>query len=349
MSDLEERIDPQEEEHLLQQWKAFCDGRLGGKLFSPARGRKFPSRVKWPEIAINESLKDMHKMALHQFARCSRILEEGSGELLCVRANYGTGILPSLFGAELFLMEDRLNTLPSARPLAEGTAAVKRCIDRGVPDLNSSLGARVFEMAGFFLEIRKTYPKIGRFVAIYHPDLQGPMDACELLWGSGLFLDVLDQPGLVKEFLALITDSYIAFMDRWNTLISPENEYAVHWSMLHRGRVMLREDSAVNFSPEMFREFIEPHDRRIFGRLGGGAVHFCGKGDHFIDILSGIEGLYAVHISQPRLNDLEKIFRHTVDKNIKLIGLQRIAAEKAISEGWDLRGQVHCWDRQSIN
>ena len=104
---------------------------------------------------------------------------------------------------------------------------------------------------------------------------------------------------------------------------------------------MVRDDSAMNLSPDMFNEFVRPYDQRLLDELGGGAAHFCGRGDHFIASMSELNGLHAIHMSQPELNDVEPIYVHTVDKGIKLIDLSRSAAEEAIRRGRNLRGQVH--------
>jgi plasmid stabilization system protein ParE len=58
--------------------------------------------------------------------------------------------------------------------------------------------------------------------------------------------------------------------------------------------------------------------------------------------MTELRGLYAINLSQPHLNDMEKIYRHTVDKGIKLLNLTREAAEAARAQGRDLHGQVHC-------
>ena len=111
---------------------------------------------------------------------------------------------------------------------------------------------------------------------------------------------------------------------------------------------MLRDDSAMNLSPEMFDEFIAPYDERLLTTFAndkgeGGGIHFCGRGDHYIERASRIKGLRAINMSQPHLNDMEVIFANTVDKGIAIIGLARQAAEEALSGGRDLRGLVHCW------
>ncbi len=342
LEDLENRIDDETEERLFSDWLGFWEGRFDGEVFSPGRRKASPPGVNWPTISVNAALDDFDQMALQQLGRCSQALAAGSGELLCVRPNYGTGIIPSLFGAKAFMMDDDLDTLPTSRPLG-GIDKLKAVINKGVPDVHSALAGRALRMAERFIAIKKQYPRIGKHVHIYHPDVQGPMDIVELLWGSNLFIDIVDMPGLVKELLELVTETYVSFMRAWQELVPFGNGYAVHWRMLHRGQVMLRDDSAMNFSPGMFAEFIRPYDQRILDQFGGGAIHFCGRGDHYIAKMSRTRGLYAVHLSQPECNDMETIYRNTVDMGIKLIGLSRQVAERALARGRNLHHQVHCW------
>jgi uroporphyrinogen-III decarboxylase len=169
------------------------------------------------------------------------------------------------------------------------------------------------------------------------------MDICELLWGSSLFVALVEAPDLVTALLELVTDTYIAFMDAWLAAVPQDDDLAVHWSMVHRGTIMLRDDSAMNLSPRMFDRFIRPYDARLLARYGGGALHFCGRGDHYIRSASEMPGLTAINLSQPEYNDLDRIFDNTVDKGTNIIGLAREAAEAAVSCGRDLRGRVHCW------
>jgi hypothetical protein len=342
LADLEQRIDPEAEEALHASWKDFCDGTSDVELFSPKRPRKRVPTIEWPAISINAALDDDELMALHQFKLCSDAIAAGTGQLLNVRCNYGTGILSSVFGAELFIMDESLNSLPTTRPLAGGADDVERVIARGVPDLRTGWGGKVLDMARRYREWMEPYPRIRRYVNLYHPDLQSTMDICELLYGSELFTDLLENPDLIRRFLDLISQTYVDFMRAWLILVPPQ-AYATHWAMMHRGTIMLRDDSAMNLSPEMVAEFIRPYDQRLLDTFGGGAIHFCGRGDHYIEVLSAMRCLYAIHMSQPEMNDMEVIFRNTVDKNIRIIGLKREAAQHALDRGRDLRKCVHCW------
>ena len=100
-----------------------------------------------------------------------------------------------------------------------------------------------------------------------------------------------------------------------------------HWgSLYHRGTILLRSDSAMNLSPELYREFSLPYDKRLLDTFGGGAIHFCGRGDHYIPDLCSLEGVYGINMSQPECNDMEVIYRHTVDKGIPLLAFSRTRA-----------------------
>jgi len=225
-------------------------------------------------------------------------------------------------------------------------------IEQGIPDPVNGLGSAVMAMTHRFQEILQPYPRLSRYIHLYHPDTQGPMDVCELLWGSGLFLDVIDQPDLVHALLHLISETYIRFLNAWYAIVGGRDVGGrgvggrgvhFHWAMLHRGTIMLRDDSAMNFSPRLFEQFIEPYDQRLLDEFGGGAIHSCGRVDHYIHRLGQMRGVYAFNLSQPEYNDMEQVFRHTLDRGILLLALDRKTAESALARRRDLRGRVHCW------
>jgi hypothetical protein len=339
--DLEARIDPDQEERLLSEWIDFSDGKCSTPLFSPRRDQPRPPGIDWPRVSVNAALDDYDAMALQQFGQVSRALAEGGGLLLNVRCNYGSSILPSLFGLADFIMDEALDTLPTSRPLND-LEAVRRLVEAGDPDLRGGWGEQVFAMGERFAAIARAYPKIGRYVAIYHPDCQGPLDVCEVVWGSALFYALYDHPELVHALLRLVTETYTRFLRAWAAIVPFRPGGNIHWGFYHRGSIMLRDDSATNLSPAMYAEYGRLYDQRLLEDFGGGAVHFCGRGDHLIAGLAGLRGLHAIALSQPELNDMEKIYSHTVDRGINLLGLPRQAAEAALAGGRNLRGRVHC-------
>ena len=48
------------------------------------------------------------------------------------------------------------------------------------------------------------------------------------------------------------------------------------------GRFLIRGDTAIMFSPDGYAEFIRPYDESLLASMGGGAIHFCGDGQHLV-------------------------------------------------------------------
>jgi len=344
LDDLESRIDEPVEAALLEQWRRFNRDDWPEPIFSPRRPAPNPPGIDWPIVGANAGLDDHDAMVIQQLRGCSEQLRQATGSPLNVRANYGTPIMAVPFGCELFRMPEATDTLPTAHPIAGGADAMKAALDRGKPDLNQPYLQRVFETGRRFAALKADYPKIGRWVNVYHPDLQGPFDIFEMVFGSAMFTVLFDEPDLVRATVDLITETYIDVMNRWDAIcpIRRDAELTMHWCLYHRGGIMLRDDSAMNLSPEMFDQFIQPTDQRCLDAFGGGVMHACGRVEHFVDRLPDMPGLYGFNMSQPHLNDMDHVFSQTIDRGLPLLDFNRAAAEAALGAGRDLCGRVHC-------
>ena len=340
LDDIEARIDPEVEEDYTDQWRDFLYDRFDGDIFSPVRKKCSEPLSDIPAIDnINDALESYDNMLRQQLGGVSNSLGKKRGNL-CVRANYGTGILSSLFGAEIFVMPREMNTLPTTRALND-TELIRAKIEAGMPDLMSGFGKQVFELGELCAEVFEKYPKIKKYVTVYHPDLQGPLDICELLWGGEIFYAMYDEPELVHAMLRLVTDTYIAFIEKWFKMFPPSEEMNIHWGFLrHRGAIMLRNDSAMNLSPDFYREFAMQYDGELLKKYGG-AVHFCGRGDHYIEMLCSLPGLHGVQMSQPELNDMDIIYHNTVDRGIKLLAFNKKTAEAHLSREGGFRHNLN--------
>ena len=341
LEDLERRICPEEETRLEQEWIQFADGNCRQEVFVPRRKPSQPS-LSWPHVMINDALESYDLMILQQLSGCSENLRLGGGELLSVRANYGTGIIPTMLGAEYFPMPYETDTLPTARPFAGGKEELFRVMAEYRPDYKRGLAGRVFEMAERYLEVTRDYPNISRFVNFYDPDLQGPLALAEMTWGSDIYVDMYEAQEEVEEALDFFTDIYLDFTGKWKDLCPDfDGEHAVEWGMLHRGGTMIRNDAAMNISGDMYAEFVRPRDQRILDAFGG-CIHFCGRGHHYIEKLSEIRGLSGINMSQPEWNDMEIIYKNTVDKGLCILGMPEAEVRRALAAGRPLRGLVQC-------
>ncbi|MBR6791385.1 MAG: hypothetical protein IKM31_11035 [Oscillospiraceae bacterium] len=340
LDDIERRIDPDTEEDLAAQWQRFWNGEHDAVLFHPRRKKTSRPGIEVRKVHINDALNDLELMLDDQLANLSRRLETGD-IALGVRANYGTGIVTSLFGAEIFEMPREMHTLPTTRPFND-TGRIRGILEKGIPDLNAGFGGRVFAFGELCAEVFRDYPNISRCVQVFHPDTQGPLDLAELLWGGEMFYEMVDDPDFVHAVMNLITSTYIAFLDRWYTIIPKvTGRLTQHWEILHEGTVMLRNDSAMNLSPDFYLEYSVPYDTRIFDYYGGGCMHFCGRGDHFIDHLTAIPSLKGFHLSQPHLNDMEKVYTAAIRNGKKMLMLQRETAEAYAARPDAVRGMIH--------
>ena len=338
LNDIENRICPEAEEDFARQWEDFLNNRFTGDIFSPCRSVVSAPEFVLPGVNINDAINDYEQMLIHQLQGVSHALNSRN-QNLCVRANYGTGILSSLFGAEIFEMPREMNTLPTTKAIGD-TEKIREISENGVPDLTNGFGRRVFEFGEFCRDVFSRYPKIQQYVAVYHPDTQGPLDICELMWGCEMFYTMYEEPELVHAMMTLLTDTYTAFMNKWYEIYPMNPGINVHWaSIRHKGTILLRDDSAMNLSPELYEEFAAPYDGELLKRFGGGAVHFCGRGDHYIETLTSLPGLTGINMSQPELNDMEKIYRCTVDRGIKLLAFNRNWAQKDKARGFG--GNLH--------
>ncbi|MBN1554958.1 MAG: hypothetical protein JXA11_09445 [Phycisphaerae bacterium] len=342
MNDLSSRIDPAEDQTNRLAWEAFVDGKCEEEFFVPPARTPRPPKCDWPDVHINDANDgDFELMLLSQFKMVSDELAKGSSLRLCVRCNYGTGILPTQFGCDLYAMPRETNTLPTAVPL-HSRDKVQAIVDAGPPDPRAGLGAKVLDCAEHYLAVFENYPVLAEHIALYHPDWQGPIDVAEVVWGSEIFYAIFDEPDFVRSFLEVMTQTYAQFARAWFAMSPPSPRgYNVHWSWMHKGVLVLREDSLMNLSPETYVDLIRPLDQRLFDEFGGGFIHYCGRGEHFVPPMSEMKGLTAIQLSQPDYNDMEVIYQNTVDKGIPLLGLERSEVDRAIAAGRPLRGLVH--------
>ena len=107
-----------------------------------------------------------------------------------------------------------------------------------------------------------------------------------------------------------------------------------HATMI-RGRILLRDDSVLLMSPEMYRDLIAPHDEFVLRELDGGGIHACGNVGQHADAFMGVPSALCLDFGQSELNDMDAIYRRAQTRKISLI---RVAArEEELCSGSILR------------
>ncbi len=289
----------------------------------------------WPEFPYNDTFTDPEKMLLDQLREPFLHYQLKDYHPVNIRCNYGTVILPSVFGTPYKLTE---YSLPWANHL-EGRENIESLLEKGIPDIFNGLGKKVFETAGFYKEILKNYPKLKKAVKIYHPDLQGPLDVAHLIWGHDIFMAMYDCPDIVHRLLKLITDTYLVFMRKWKKLIGEWDELSAHWCFYMKGEILLRNDSAVLISRGHYEEYSKQYDQVILNEFSGGN-HYCGCGNTFIESMCEIKNLLSIHCGQPELNDINLLVKSAGANNLVLLEFPEKHSLKKLDTGVFLKKSV---------
>jgi len=74
------------------------------------------------------------------------------------------------------------------------------------------------------------------------------------------------------------------------------------------GRILIRDDSSIMVSPEMYEEFIRPYDLEVLKQVGSGSIHFCGNGQHLVKKMLEVPYLKGLDFGQPECMDISYIY-----------------------------------------
>lgn len=240
-----------------------------------------------------------------------------------VRANFGTVLIASLFGARV---EQIADNPPWIRHEAGSEIVLDAVLDRDPLDFDRGWCPRVVETMQAYHAILKGWPELYRQIRIVLPDLQGPLDNLELIRGSELLLELATEPDKVNEAMAVVATVQIEFARHLSAFVTDEPAgYCHQHAVMQKGTILLRCDTAVMVSAEMYRRQIAPHDERVLHELGGGGVHCCGCFQHLVPEFLRLPSLQCIDLGQPELNDVDAM--HEAARTRK-VALTRVLASK---------------------
>ena len=268
--------------------------------------------------AFNEPSKMLHNELLSSFGSIYNNLYVKSHYIPQIRANYGIGIISSLFGAKCKVVNDNL---PWVEHLSD-IDAVKKVIDKGIPDFNFGLGSRVVDFYLYTKDILSNYPICRQLIRLTQPDLQGPFDIAHLLMGNLIFTDVYDNPKIVHSLLELITQTYIHYRMHISNVLNSnidKDSVCVHGA-LFGGQVLIKGDTAaINLSQQMYEEFEGQYVRKIFNAFQGGSMHYCGNGRSWHQESIYCPQLKGINYGNPEMHNLSNLYSYWSPKKIPII------------------------------
>ena len=259
------------------------------------------SNDEWPSFTYQEIFDDPAKMLLSELASAYAGARIKDDRLYGIRANYGTGILSSLFGCETRTFDD---TLPIGLRLSADK--LEKVLDAGIPDVHSGLCGRALETVAYFREVLKPYPKLSKYIGSQMLDIQGPFDNATIIWGSDLYLAVLDEPEKVDRILGMVTQTIKALVIEHRRIDGMSlYEHDGDWNWL--GGLCIRNDSSINLSGTQYRDLVKKYDASLINWVGGW-IHFCGKAHQWWEDLLDIDGLKGVNPYQGEFYDLPDMY-----------------------------------------
>ncbi len=288
-----------------------------------------PGDARFQPYPHRETFDDPEKMLYNELVHAfdtSIALHSGLGDdlPLTVRANFGTILIASMFGAPV---EQTGDNPPWIVHRESHSFSLEQIADTDPLDFARGWIPRALETMRVYLQLFDEYPALGAKIRIVLPDLQGPFDNLELIRGSDVFLDLADTPEAVDRAMTAMATAQIGltrYFGQWTT--EPEEGYCHQHAVMLKGNILLRNDSCIMLSPTMYRQQIAPHDERVLRELGGGGIHSCGTVEHLVDEWLGLPSIRSLDLGQPELNDLDTIYAKAAAKQVPLI---RLAASEA--------------------
>ncbi|NLX03976.1 MAG: hypothetical protein GXY33_02405 [Phycisphaerae bacterium] len=256
---------------------------------------------EWPNYGFAEIFDDPAKMLLHELRDVYAGVKLGDDRLYGLRANYGTGIIASMFGCPVHTFDE---TLPIGMEVSE--SRLRQILDADAPGLEAGLMPRVLETAAFFRQALKPYPKLSQAVGSQVFDIQGPFDNASIIWGSAIYMAIYDSPELIQRLMALVTETIRKTVRALREVDGcPIEEHDGTWN--HLGGLCIRNDSTVNLSGGQYDAFVRDFDAKLLAEFGGW-IHFCGRGHQWWPRMLAMPGLSALNPFQGEFYDLYEMY-----------------------------------------
>jgi hypothetical protein len=323
---LDSKVNPERQDEIFERHR---------RALSWEETDRIPLIVSYPYPKSNilqpyphhEVLQNPEKMLFNElvYAFDTSILlhEELRDDLpLTIRANFGTVVIASIFGGKVEQLEDNPPWVKHFETLEE----FKTIFDRSPLDFSQGYVREVIDTYRYFNQVLSGYSNLKEHLKIVLPDLQGPLDSLELLRGSNIYSDFVLDPELVNKGLILMTKAQIGLAKHLHQFTSDASPgFAHQHATMIKGNILIRNDSAIMISPEMYSEQVASHDEFVLNEMNGGGIHSCGRIDFNVPEIFRLHSIKCFDFGQSYLNDLDIIYPLARQKGIPLI---RISADR---------------------
>jgi len=267
---------------------------------------------EWPAFGFEEIFSDREKMLLSELRNVYMGARLRDDRLYGIRANYGTGIIASMFGCPVHTFD---HALPICTEVPQDQ--VERILQSGLPHAEAGLMGRTLETVAYYRNVLRPYANLSRYVGSQCFDIQGPFDNASIIWGSSIYLAVLDAPDKVRRLIEIVTATILRAVQHLRQVdgCSP-NEHDGAWNFL--GGVCVRNDSSVNLSGLHYVELAKPFDQQLI-QPRDGWIHFCGRAQQWWPELLDLHGLRGINPYQGEFYDLYDMYAACEKQRVAIV------------------------------
>ena len=290
----------------------------------------------FPSYAFTECYDDIEKNFINSLGGIYAAAMLKDDRLYQVRPEFGVVNIPELFGIPSVVSDQGRSMSESLN----NRDMIRKILDRGMPDFeNHPQTRKIRAFQDFVWNELNHYENLSKYIHMTLPDTQGPFDLACLIWGADIFMAIYDEPELVRDFMTLMTDTFIAF----NCYLKPfsrepmNSAYHLAGLKLVHGGIRICDDSATLCDAEFYRNFVAPCNERAFAAFDGGWLHYCGNGNHMLPYIYEMKGVHALHFGNPDMHDLTAVCRELRKRDVVLFwsgGLENIR------EAVEIRGKT---------
>ncbi|MDP7742141.1 MAG: hypothetical protein QGF67_11915 [Lentisphaeria bacterium] len=199
-------------------------------------------------------------------------LTVGSDLLPVIGINHlGTALLNTMFGAELFVPKTAIATLQDNGPTPlQLLESIEQVDQMNPPPIDSGLMPQVEQICRHYRE------HLPGWVGIDGPINNGPFSTAMELRGSGILMDLIDDPQRCLKLVNLIAATKVEAEHHLRRLLAcPVDQFHSQFGIAGPG-LRIGEDSICCLSPEMIAQFALPGVLEVLRLAGGsGYIHFC--------------------------------------------------------------------------
>lgn len=256
---------------------------------------------EWPAFDFHQIQFDFESMLLNELKPVYASAKLKDDSLYGIRANYGTGIIASMFGCPIRTFD---NALPIGLHLS--VSELERVLENGPPDKRAGLMGKVLDTIEYFKETLSSFEHLRNLIDFELFDIQGTFDNATIIWGSDIYYAMYDHPEKIDRLMGIITQT-IAETIKEQRRIDRCSIYENGGTLNYIGGICLRQDSCVNINREQYLRFVKPYDAKLFKEFTG-FCHFCGNANQWWRDLLDIDGIKAINPYQGEYYDLNSMY-----------------------------------------